>query len=1228
MKYKDLIQFEPIKSVVVLKDTAEDQLAQKLVDTYVISDRMAEVIDEVIIEQLQFQRPIDHKGIMVVGNYGTGKSHLMSVIAAIAEFDGTSNFIHNEYIAEKAAREIEGKFKVLRVEFDGIQVPLSEVLYQEMTNYLQELGVDYIMPNISTLISNKDEMKRMMAAFHEVYPDHGFLLVIDELLDYLRTRKEQELILDLGFLRAMGEICQTTRFRFMTGVQEMLFDNPKFQFVAAELRRVKERTVQAIIVREDIEFVVSQRLLRKDDRQKALIREHLLKFAPLFDKLGEQIEKYAALFPIHPAYLSAFENVRVVEKRVALTTISEEIEKLLDTDVPDNSPGVVSFDNYWLYIQGDRTLRTDRDVREVLEKSDVLMDRVENSFPKAKASYKPMAKRIVRALSVFRLTTDDIKVKIGVTSSELRDQLFLYIDFPDLDSDFLNATIDTVLNEIMKSVSYQFISFNRDNGQYYLDLEKVTDVDSLIEEKAEMLVGNQLDRYYFELLEKLTDDGSLSYVSGFRIWQHELSWHARRVTRPGYLFFGAPNERSTAQPERDFYIYMLQPYDLPKFKDEAKPDEVFFKLDTKDEVFHKSLRLYAGAREMSVTASSATKKLYDDKATEFLRMLMKWLVENMPSAYKMTYKGVTKKLADWSLSAPAMATVREIIDAAADDCLTTWFEEKYVDYPTFSLVSVSIAREAMLKTYIPETLTQISNPKTKTARTILDGLLLLDGEKVSGYKSGYAKWVLELLNNKGNGQVLNASELFEVLQSQGDWEVKKTKEFQLEPELFSVILAALVHTGDIVITINGETYDSMKFNQLIGLKAEGIAEFSHIKKPSDLPLAELRALFDLFHITHGLLRLDSQTNGVQTLQTKVQDLLTQVVKLQHELKDKIPTWELPLLSDEDLNEYQGKLQNLNQFLQGLQVFDTPAKLKNFKKGIEEIQSQQEFITVVNQLIQWRERASQITKKANYIVSARNHVPITDDWYARVEGMLEDLYLALKADRDCTAELKVIDQLKEQYITTYYAQHSHSRLGATEENKLNQLKRDGRIDALQRISSIPILPVQQLQTWKAKSDDLKICWKLQKSELEHSSVCPHCKYRPKDEKYAQQVTLRQLENELEELLESWTNTLLTNLNDRELKENIQLLNEEQKQMINQFMETKSFGIPVDVRLVQTIKEVLEGIQKIELPLSRLLEMAGDGNPLTIEELRLRFERLVKEQIGSESSSRLRIMLKKE
>src|SRR5699024_7971123 len=129
--------------------------------------------------------------------------------------------------------------------------------------------------------NNKDALMEMMATFHEVYPDQGLLLVVDELLNYLKGRKEQELYLDLGFLREIGEICSKTKLRFIAGVQEMLFDNPKFQFVAEPLRRVRDRFEQVRIVRKDIAYVVSQRLLKKDDKQRALIREHLQKYSKL-----------------------------------------------------------------------------------------------------------------------------------------------------------------------------------------------------------------------------------------------------------------------------------------------------------------------------------------------------------------------------------------------------------------------------------------------------------------------------------------------------------------------------------------------------------------------------------------------------------------------------------------------------------------------------------------------------------------------------------------------------------------------------------------------------------------------------------------------------------------------------------------------------------------------------------------------------------------------------------
>ena len=1223
MKYRDLIHFEPVESVVELKGAAQKEYAFKLIDTYVISEHMAEVIDEVIIEQLQFNYPADNKGLFIVGNYGTGKSHLMSVISTIAETEGTSDRINNDRVA-KRAKEIEGKFKVLRVELDGITMPFRDVLFQYMAEYMQEIGVDYELPDLEYVKSNKDELLTMMAAFNEVYPDHGFLLVIDELLDYLRSRKEQELILDLNFLRAMGEICRTTRFRFMAGVQEMLFDNPTFQFVAQQLSRVKERMEQAVIVREDIEYVVSQRLLKKDEKQKALIREHLQKFTSLYDKLNEQLEKYVELFPVHPAYLSTFEKVSVAEKRVILKTISQEMKKLMDKDVPDDHPGLISYDSYWPHIEGDRSLKNNSNVKAVMSKVNILLDRIDNAF--TRPAYRPMAKRIVQALAVFRLTTDDIHSKVGVTADELRDHLFLYADLPEQDAEFLRTTIESVLKEILKTVSYQYISVNQENGQYYLDIDKDIDVDSLIEQKAETLSDHQLDRYYFDILAQVTDsDIDRTYVTGFKIWSHELEWYEKRVTRPGYLFFGAPNERSTAQPERDFYIYMLQPFDPPKFKDEEKPDEVFFKLDTKDETFIRNLQLYAGAKEMALAATSGTRRLYEEKANTYLKQLVKWLTEHMPTAYKITYRGETKKLAEWSFAAPARATVREMIDTAAGDCLSAWFNEKYPDYPAFSKVKTPITSESMKNNYIPEALKNIPEPKTKNGIAILDGLVLLDNGKLNVHQSGYARWVLDLLEQRGEGQVINASELIEIVQTHGSEEVKRTVQFQLEPELFMVVLAAMVFNGDIVITINGTTYDAMKFDELIKLPLDELVEFSHIKKPSELPLPALRELFNLFNIPQGLLNQNALTQGIGQLRIKSEDILKQVAALAHDIRDGIPVLNTTLLDRGDVADYRNQLNQLKDFLQNLQVYNTPAKLKHFKYTAEEVKDYQHTLQLVTRLEQLKKRAEETSKVANYIELALNLLPANHPWQDKAERALSDLIDALKQGDGAHQELQALQQLKAEYQDIYMAIHAKARLSATEDAKKQQLLDDPRHRALEQLSAIDILSKQQLHQWQQKVNELKPCWQLTRNDLEHSPLCPHCKLRPKDEQHVQYTSLEELENQLQDLLDSWTETLLTNFKDPEIKQNISLLKPEQQQLIGAFINHGEFSLPLNVQLIQAIQELLQGIEKIELTIDDLVEMMAGGNPLTVEDLRRRFENMMTERIGASTTKNIRIML---
>ncbi len=140
MKYGDLIQFEPIESVVQLRDADEATAARQLVETYVISEEMAEKLVGLVIPQLQFEQPTDNKGLLVVGNYGTGKSHLMSVISGLAENPNLAASLSSSDVAD-AAGKIGGRFKVVRTEIGATTMSLRDILVAELEEHLADIGV-------------------------------------------------------------------------------------------------------------------------------------------------------------------------------------------------------------------------------------------------------------------------------------------------------------------------------------------------------------------------------------------------------------------------------------------------------------------------------------------------------------------------------------------------------------------------------------------------------------------------------------------------------------------------------------------------------------------------------------------------------------------------------------------------------------------------------------------------------------------------------------------------------------------------------------------------------------------------------------------------------------------------------------------------------------------------------------------------------------------------------
>ena len=246
-----------------------------------------------------------------------------------------------------------------------------------------------------------------------------------------------------------------------------------------------------------------------------------------------------------------------------LKTLSLGMKRIIDQEPPADSPGLIAYDTYWHTLRDNPSFRAVPDIKAVIDCSQVLESRITQAF--TRPAYKPMALRIVHALSVHRLTHRDVHAPLGATPDELRDTLCLYQpgieDLGGEPADDLLSQVETVLREIHRTVNGQFISSNRDNRQYYLDLKKTDDYDALIDKRAETLDDAQLDRFYYQALTRVMECADSTYVTGYKIWEHELEWRERRASRLGYLFFGAPNERSTAVPPRDFYLYFIQPYE-------------------------------------------------------------------------------------------------------------------------------------------------------------------------------------------------------------------------------------------------------------------------------------------------------------------------------------------------------------------------------------------------------------------------------------------------------------------------------------------------------------------------------------------------------------------------------------------------------------------------------------------------------------------------------------------
>lgn len=991
------------------------------------------------------------------------------------------------------------------------------------------------------------------------------------------------------------------------------------------LKHVSDRFTQIVITKEATSYVVSERILKKTPEQKALIRKHLEKFSMLYTGMSSRMDEFVDLFPIHPSYIDVFNKIYLIENRHILKNISMTIRDIFDQDVPENEPGIISFDNYWPAIKSNGLLKSDVTINRVVTASGQLEDIINRAF--SKEVYKPLAIKIIYALSVHRLTTNGLDVHFGLTAENLKDDLCLFLPMPEQDADFLLALIKTTLKDIMATVSGQFIICNDANNQYYIDVDKVVDYDEKIKQKASIMAGGELNRYFYQLIYSCLDWDAKQYVPGFEIYQRDLNWDSHNIFREGYLFLGLPGERSTAQPERDFYIHIMPPYSTAGVTVKNLEDEVYFFFKSTDE-FKEILGYYSAANAQAEISEGKDKDAYLSKATMYRKKLLKYLSDNKNTCFDVLYKGQRRQLIEILRGRfNRDMDFKDTVDLAASLCFDEYFYGKYPDYP---VMKTKVTRKNMAEN-VRQAFDYFAGRKTQTATLMLQSFGVLDGDKIRPEASKYAAYYIDQLKQLPPQGVINYSDIFDVKYD----DQYEDKHFKINYLFTPIIFLSMVYAGYATMTLrNGTVLSASNLDTVPRIGVLDLYEFKYLARPAQMAMAELKKLFEVLKINPVLLdNPKDRDEGVRQLLEKAMNTSNAAVIAYQKLNNGFELWHEPLVDSQHLNAMQKACEAVkDEFSNYSARFNTPAKLNNFTLNFEEIDKLAEQIALIKVIKEFSTFKTECTNNVSYVCNIE-----ISDIGSNLKQKLEAVKAELRSARDSiltgvsgvAAAQKVnivLEKVKEEYIDVYYEEHKKKRLDITDAKRRGKLRESLALANLRKLRSIEILSAAKLVAIEQDMANLKVCYELTPTELKSSHICPHCHYSLGDKAANVAGQLDNIEIRIDELVEEWQQTLLDTISDPIVASQKEYLNAEQQNVIDEFIKTASLPKRVDDFFIKAIKALLKGFEPVVIDAKDLMDKLMKLPPMDETAFKQKLNELVADYTKGKDEGKLRIIVK--
>ena len=1215
MKYKDLIQFESVDEIIKFDKLDDDNYRDRLVKTFVCSNAFENFIIPRICRELDLDSTQETRGIQVVGNYGTGKSHLMSLFSIIAEDAHYLEFLGNQK-AKECLQKIAGRYKVVRFEISGTD-PLWDMITYQIDKYLEEWGVDYSIYEDTRPVPYYDKLQKMLAAFEEAYPDKGFMFVIDEMLSYLQGHAQPHLLgNDLQVLQALGHMSDRTKFRMVFGVQELIYQATEFQFAAEMLSHVADRYTDLKIEKSDVQFIVQERLLRKNAHQQQAIKEHLQKFITFFPDLSHDLDTFVNLYPVHPSYFDNFQQIRVGKnQREVLKVLSRRFETMLDKDVPENEPGLICYDSYWEDMKRNTDLMAIPDVRKVEEITSLVDQKIEDYFTGGRSPKKPLAHRIVAA-SAIKILQSDLTKSNGVLVESLANDL-CYVD-PLVSSfdELCDLSITTTLNNIVKATIGQYFERNEENLEYHLRIEGGVNYKQNVINYALTMSDKVKDEFFFDFLGEIMPVDWIVYRPNFRIWDHTVNWKSHNVRLEGYIFMGNPNAKSTTQPQQHFYLYFMPIFDKESAKHQSEDDGIFFLLDSLSQEFREAVSLFGASVALLKGASSVEKPNYKIVRDEYFKSARDKFNAEFLNSCMVEFKGEKHPLSSLN---PQGDSKMDMLSNVASDILEGLFCEQIPNYPKFSNLPLPMTRQNR-ENLLKAARLVITNPASnnRNGEAVLHALGLWTDGHLSTDQSQYAQSLKNKLEQRG-GQVLNQSDILKQFFD----EQYVTQDFNIEADLEFIVMAAMAQLGEIEIVLGDGTHiNAGNIDKIVNLNQRDFYTFSHIAPPKGINIPLIREL------SIGLLGNDRtaeielpDTSFYADMLSAAQQLATKSVTIAHQLRGGFQIAGVEVLSPFDASALCNRFDALKGMCDKVRNYNTKAKLRNLQWTKEVIH--EKLFTDKEELLKW-EKLLQEVEKFKFIISYLSEAKqyVAD---ATLKADIENAILRfgeviVKGTAVRKQYMTELEQLKERYADYYLAAYVAAHLPTTEQPQLMAIQNlperqvaETVSQAVQSDANLSIISLYEYDAWQRKMGDVRIASPTVSKQTIMQT--PYQSFNPVSQGGKPLPSLKELKQDIVAIQSGMEEQMKNALEDPMAQQNRQMLSIDEATLLDEFVAghialTNQYVRP----LLAVVKKLSTNFNVVEITMDKL--KSHFNRPLDINSARQELSALIDDIVNEQ------------